>query len=132
MTDAVSGNGPRWTGARAGVPVLYYEDLEEGHEKWGGEIVVEREAIIAHAREFDPWPGVELTCVRDNRLTLNNDFSTPFFVPFLQVLVIQHGDTCTRPGPTRSVPRNGISHNSIPPFASIQRAMSLLSALSII
>ena len=56
MTDAVSGNGPRWTGAPAGVPVLYYEDLEEGHEKWGGENVVEREAIIAHAREFDPWP----------------------------------------------------------------------------
>ena len=50
------GNGPRWTGAPAGVPVLYYEDLEEGHEKWGGEIVVEREALIAHAREFDPWP----------------------------------------------------------------------------
>ena len=62
---------------------------------------------------------------------LENYLARIAFVPFLQVLVIQHGDTCRRPGPTWSVPRNGIRHNSIPPFASIQRAMSLLSALSI-
>jgi len=38
------------------VPVLYYEDLEDGHEQWGGEIVVDREEILAHAKEYDPWP----------------------------------------------------------------------------
>ena len=45
-----------WTGAPPGVPVLYFEDLEEGHEQWGGEKVVTREEIMAHAREYDPWP----------------------------------------------------------------------------
>ena len=38
------------------MPVLYYEDLEDGHEQWGGEIVVDREEILAHAKEYDPWP----------------------------------------------------------------------------
>ena len=47
---------PMWTGAPPDIPVLYYEDLEEGHEQWGGETGVTREEIIAHAREYDPWP----------------------------------------------------------------------------
>lgn len=49
-------NGPSWTGAPPGVPVLYFEDLEEGHEQWGGETVVDRDEMLAYAREFDPWP----------------------------------------------------------------------------
>lgn len=48
--------GPAWTGAPPGVPVLYYEDLEEGREQWGGETVVDREAMLAYARDYDPWP----------------------------------------------------------------------------
>lgn len=48
--------GPDWTGAPPGVPVLYYEDLEDGHEQWGGETVVTRADILEHAREYDPWP----------------------------------------------------------------------------
>ena len=56
MSEDASSQGPRWTGAPPGVPVLYYEDLEDGHEQWGGEIVVDREEILAHAKEYDPWP----------------------------------------------------------------------------
>ena len=53
MTDAVSGNGPRWTGAPAGVPVLYYEDLEEGHERDRREVVLQvavRDVVAPLAR----------------------------------------------------------------------------------
>ena len=56
MSEDAASQGPRWTGAPPGVPVLYYEDLEDGHEQWGGEIVVDREEILAHAKEYDPWP----------------------------------------------------------------------------
>jgi len=56
MMDDANSAEPIWTGAPPGVPVLYYEDLEEGHEQWGGETVVKREEIMAHAREYDPWP----------------------------------------------------------------------------
>ena len=48
--------GRSWTGAPPGVPVLYYDDLEAGHEQWGGETIVNREEILAHAREYDHWP----------------------------------------------------------------------------
>lgn len=56
MTGEAISEGPAWTGAPPGVPVLYYEDLDEGREQWGGEIVVDREAMLVYAREYDPWP----------------------------------------------------------------------------
>ena len=56
MSGRPAPQGPAWTGAPPGVPVLYFEDIEEGREQWGGEIVVDREAMLAYAREYDPWP----------------------------------------------------------------------------
>ena len=56
MTVDVNSSEPMWTGAPPGVPILYFEDLEEGHEQWGGETIATREEIIAHAHEYDPWP----------------------------------------------------------------------------
>jgi len=56
LSEGGSAEGPDWLGAPAGVPVLYYEDLEEGREQWGGEIVVDREEMLDYARRHDPWP----------------------------------------------------------------------------
>lgn len=56
MSDRPVSQGPAWTGAPPGVPVLYYEDLQEGRELWGGEIVIDRDDMVAYAREYDPWP----------------------------------------------------------------------------
>mgnify|MGYP002883467644 FL=1 len=38
------------------MPVLYYEDLDDGHEQWGGQIIVDRDEMLAFAHEYDPWP----------------------------------------------------------------------------
>ncbi len=43
-------------GAPEGVPILYYEDLEPGHEQHGGSAVVDRDEMIDYARGHDPWP----------------------------------------------------------------------------
>ncbi|MAW53984.1 MAG: hypothetical protein CMM69_00715, partial [Rhodospirillaceae bacterium] len=56
MTDTPIRKGPSWTGAPQGVPVLYYEDLDDGHEQWGGQIIVDRDEMLAFAHEYDPWP----------------------------------------------------------------------------
>ena len=56
MTDTPIREGPSWTGAPPGVPVLYYEDLDDGHEQWGGQIIVDRDEMLAFAHEYDPWP----------------------------------------------------------------------------
>lgn len=35
---------------------LYFEDLEEGMVTWNGECDVDKEEMIAYARQNDPWP----------------------------------------------------------------------------
>ena len=56
MSNISPNKGPSWTGAPPDVPVLYYEDLQEGYEQWGGETLVNREDMLAYAKELDPWP----------------------------------------------------------------------------
>ena len=52
LSEDASSQGPPWTERRRACRSCP-EDLEDGHEQWGGEIVVDREEILA---KYDPWP----------------------------------------------------------------------------
>ena len=36
--------------------LLTYEDIPEGVTIWGEEVVADRDAMVAYAQQYDPWP----------------------------------------------------------------------------